>query len=76
MIPKVNLKRSNSFFKGNDKLHSGEIPVIDSSVLISKGELLKGQLCKKIVGNSTGGLVHIIWDDCGPERCKNFLSNV
>jgi hypothetical protein len=40
------------------------------------GELLCGVITKSIVGNSAGGLVHIIWKDVGSQACKTFLSNV
>ena len=30
---------------------------------------------KGSVGNSPGGLVHIIWKDLGPKACCDFLSN-
>ena len=33
--------------------------------------MTKGQ-----VGNTGGGIVHIIWKEYGPEACKNFLSQV
>ena len=30
---------------------------------------------KKII-NSTGGLIHIIFNDCGPESAKTFIDNI
>jgi DNA-directed RNA polymerase II subunit RPB1 len=33
-----------------------------------------GGLCKRTVGNASGGLVHIIWNDYGPDQCRRFLS--
>jgi DNA-directed RNA polymerase II subunit RPB1 len=34
-----------------------------------------GVLVKKYVGATGGGLVHIIWKDCGPEVCNKWMSN-
>lgn len=47
----------------------------DKNVLVKNGELLSGLVVKKIVGAQPGGLVHIVWKDLGPERCKLFMSD-
>ena len=39
------------------------------------GELLSGVFNKPIVGSSGGGIIHIIWKECGPRACSDFLSN-
>jgi len=46
----------------------------DKNIMISNGEILCGVLCKAQVGNTGGGIVHIIWKEFGSEICKNFLS--
>lgn len=43
-------------------------------VLIQNGELLTGTLCKKTLGASQGSLIHIIWNEEGPEAARAFLS--
>ena len=32
-------------------------------------------MTKSIVGNSSGGLVHTIWKEHGPESTRDFMSN-
>jgi DNA-directed RNA polymerase II subunit RPB1 len=65
VIPKVNhVKKDNDW-----DCHK------DSNVLIKDGELLCGIMSKKIVGSGGGGLVHIVWRDCGPYANRDFMSN-
>ena len=47
---------------------------VDAQVVIQKGELLAGTLCKKSLGASAGGLVHVIWMEFGPDAARAFLS--
>jgi DNA-directed RNA polymerase II subunit RPB1 len=46
----------------------------DKNILIQNGELLCGQVTKAQVGNTGGGLVHIIWKEHGAEGVRTFLS--
>ncbi|CAG8507263.1 425_t:CDS:2 [Diversispora eburnea] len=46
----------------------------DTKVLIEDGELLCGIVCKKTVGTSQQGLVHVIMQELGPEKAKDFLN--
>ena len=48
----------------------------DKNIRIVNGEILCGQMTKGQVGNTGGGLVHIIWKEFGSESCKAFLSQV
>ncbi|KAI8822772.1 hypothetical protein BJ741DRAFT_644031 [Chytriomyces cf. hyalinus JEL632] len=48
----------------------------DTRVLILNGQLLTGYLSKKTVGTSSGGLVHVIYMDFGPEAARDFLDHV
>ena len=47
----------------------------DSTVVIRRGHLLSGALCKKTLGTSSGGLVHVICLEHGAERAAEFLSH-
>ncbi|TVU00263.1 hypothetical protein EJB05_54316 [Eragrostis curvula] len=47
----------------------------DTMVRIEKGELLSGTLCKKILGTSTGSLIHVIWEEVGPDAARKFLGH-
>jgi len=44
-------------------------------VLIENGELLTGIICKKTVGASQGGLLHVIFREYGPQVSAEFLTN-
>ncbi|KAJ3380579.1 DNA-directed RNA polymerase II subunit rpb1 [Chytriomyces hyalinus] len=44
----------------------------DTRVLILKCQLLTGYLSKKTVGTLSGGLVHVIYMDFGPEAARDF----
>jgi DNA-directed RNA polymerase II subunit RPB1 len=45
-------------------------------VIIQDGQVLAGTLCKKTLGASAGGLVHITWMEYGPEAARALLSQV
>jgi len=47
----------------------------DLEVLIQKGDILKGIIDNKTVGQSRGGLVHTIWLEHGTERTRQFLTD-
>ena len=48
----------------------------DTKVRIEGGELLSGIIDKKTVGISDGGIIHVMFNDLGPERTKTFLNLV
>lgn len=74
IIPKgLNLKRDAAIASKNKK-DNPDFPASDCKVIIQDGEILGGQICKKTVGSSGGGLIHLIWLDYGPEVCRNFIS--
>ena len=70
-LPPVNLKRSAAWYKDGEP---DNMSPVDSQVVIHKGELLAGTLCKKSLGASAGGLVHVIWMEFGPDAARGFLS--
>lgn len=69
VLPKIQYVRYNETSKAHNWASA-----TDKNVLIQNGELLCGQLTKGQVGNTGGGLVHIIWKEYGSEACKAFLS--
>lgn len=73
IIPSVNLVGYHSAHPDNE---TGDMSPGDTKVLIEDGLLLCGTLCKRTVGNSPGGLVHVIWNEHGPEVTGNFFNNV
>ena len=42
---------------------------------VLSGELLCGALCKKSLGTSSGGLIHVIYNDFGPDAAVQFISD-
>ena len=61
-------------------LHSAEektdIPLKDGGLLIQSGQLMYGLLKKKWVGAGAGGIVHISFNELGPEGAMAFLNSV
>eukprot|EP00446_Apocalathium_sp_SHHI-4_P036444 CAMPEP_0177312394 /NCGR_PEP_ID=MMETSP0368-20130122/10862_1 /TAXON_ID=447022 ORGANISM="Scrippsiella hangoei-like, Strain SHHI-4" /NCGR_SAMPLE_ID=MMETSP0368 /ASSEMBLY_ACC=CAM_ASM_000363 /LENGTH=1657 /DNA_ID=CAMNT_0018771443 /DNA_START=18 /DNA_END=4992 /DNA_ORIENTATION=+ len=45
----------------------------DCRVVIQNGELLCGIVCKKTIGANSGGLLHLIWLDNGPDLPERAL---
>ncbi|VFR02519.1 unnamed protein product [Cuscuta campestris] len=73
IIPKtINLLRYSSWHSDSEK---GYITPGDTQVRIEKGELLTGTLCKKSLGTSTGSLIHVIWEEVGPDAARKFLGH-
>ena len=52
----------------------GFSPLVDDGLLISSGELMYGLLNKKSVGASGGGVIHIIFNEKGPEAAVKFFN--
>ncbi|KKF97222.1 DNA-directed RNA polymerase II subunit rpb1 [Ceratocystis platani] len=51
-------------------------PLADDGVLVQSGELLYGLLTKKTVGASSGGIVHLAYNELGPGGAMAFLVGV
>ncbi|KAJ6145346.1 hypothetical protein N7470_009241 [Penicillium chermesinum] len=49
-------------------------PLNDGGCLIHGGELLYGMLLKKIVGATGGGVIHVIFNEYGPDQTVNFFT--
>lgn len=49
-------------------------PLNDDGVLIDDGELMFGLLAKKNVGASAGGIIHIIFNEQGPDAAMAFFN--
>ncbi|KAK3424808.1 hypothetical protein EUGRSUZ_F01570 [Eucalyptus grandis] len=73
IIPKqINLLRNSAWHSESEP---GFITPGDTQVRIEKGELLSGTLCKKTLGTSTGSLIHVIWEEVGPDAAQKFLGH-
>lgn len=49
-------------------------PDHDTGLLVHGGELMFGLLSKKFVGQSHSSLIHIIFNEKGPQRCLEFFN--
>jgi DNA-directed RNA polymerase II subunit RPB1 len=69
LLPDVDVVGASTQAGGRDNADPG-----DSRVLIQGGHLLSGVVCKKTVGTSGGGLVHVICRDHGPGAITRFFN--
>ena len=67
--PTLNFYGKHSTHSDSDKDNVG-----DTEVVIEDGALLAGIICKKSVGASAGGIIHLIWNDYGTDAAKNFFN--
>ncbi|KNC87399.1 hypothetical protein SARC_00490 [Sphaeroforma arctica JP610] len=48
----------------------------DSKVLVINGRLMSGLICKKTIGSSGGGLIHVMFMEHGPEKTRHFFDSI
>lgn len=53
---------------------SSDFPLDDGGIRIHNGDLVYGLLTKKIVGASAGGIIHITYNELGPQAAMGFLN--
>ena len=70
-LPPVNLERRAAWYRDGE---AEAMSPVDAQVIIQGGELVAGTLCKKTLGASPGGMVHVVWMEHGPEAARAFLS--
>lgn len=56
-------------------LTKSEMSPTDTKVLIARGEMLTGMLCKKTMGASGNSLIHTIFIDGGPDAAAALINN-
>ena len=71
ILPNINLHRFTPQHTSDD---TNSFSVNDSEVIIKNGKLLTGQICKKTIGATEGGIIHITWLDCGSMAANDFIS--
>jgi len=71
ILPGINLHRFTPQHMPED---TTSFSVNDSEVFIKNGKLLTGQICKKSIGATEGGIIHITWLDCGSTAANDFIS--
>ncbi|KYR01974.1 RNA polymerase II largest subunit [Tieghemostelium lacteum] len=72
IIPDINLF---SFTGTHNDKETSEISPEDTRVIIDRGELLAGILCKKSLGTAHGSIIHVIMNEHGHEYCRNFIDH-
>jgi len=73
-LPRINMDRRAG---GHDERRDTRpISYNDTKVFIENGELMAGILCKRSVGKVSGGLIHTIYHEFGPEPTKSFIFNL
>ena len=63
IIPNINITKTTGALGGKNK------------IIINKGQFEKGVLDKSLLGPKSQGLVHIIHNDYGPDKTREFLDN-
>lgn len=74
ILPDVNCVKYSST-RGSYKNEKPGLSASDTEVIIENGVHLAGILDKNTVGKSEGGLIHVIWIECGPEASKFFINH-
>jgi DNA-directed RNA polymerase II subunit RPB1 len=73
ILPKINLWNKSDNVINGDNI---DFSYNDAYIHISDGELLSGILCKKTLGPTAGGVIHVTWIEYGPELTSLFITNV
>eukprot|EP00850_Spirogloea_muscicola_P018640 SM000173S03009 [mRNA] locus=s173:142606:150701:- [translate_table: standard] len=74
IIPRpINLIRTCAWHPDKEPGHASPG---DTLVRIERGELVTGIICKRTVGTSGGSLIHVIWEEVGPDAARKFLGHV
>jgi len=72
IMPRINVL---GFHATHPDGEQGDMSPGDTRVLIEDGDLLAGILCKKTVGAAAGGIIHVIFNEHGPEAARDFFNN-
>lgn len=64
----------NRLMSAHSDKYDNKFNPYDTVILIEKGELIQGTVCKKTVGNPSGGLVHVITNEYGCYETMKFFN--
>lgn len=73
LLPRLNIRNKS---EGALEKDNPDFSLNDCHVNISHGELITGSLCKKTLGPSAGGLVHLTWMEHGPDATRALINNI
>jgi DNA-directed RNA polymerase II subunit RPB1 len=72
ILPPISLKYTTGLFN-----HDNEDKETSNNVLeIRNGEYIRGQMEKKVLGNTTKGMIHRIYNDYGHKAATEFIDNL
>ena len=69
-LPKVHLFK---FANGHPDDEDDELSPGDTRVIIDNGELVAGMLDKKTLGPTSGGIIHLAFNEFGPAGARAFI---
>jgi DNA-directed RNA polymerase II subunit RPB1 len=67
IIPKINMEKKNQSYDYQSNFMN--------KVIIKDGNIIDGVFDKQILGTKEQGIVHIVFNEYGPERTKKFLDD-
>jgi DNA-directed RNA polymerase II subunit RPB1 len=77
ILPKtLQLGQKNSDWHNEDIETTPGFSICDTEIIIRNGELLCGTLCKKTLGASSCGIIHLLWLEQGDEVAARFISDI
>lgn len=71
-MPIISLTAKSKIHPKKENFHAGFAPT-DTEVIIDQGQVLAGILDGNILGRSQGGVIHLTWNDYGPECARDFI---
>ena len=72
IMPNISLKYKTKSFKADKDKYETSNNVLE----INNGKFVRGFLDKKILGGSTSGLIHRIFNDSGNLHARDFIDNL
>eukprot|EP00924_Labyrinthula_sp_SR-Ha-C_P008403 augustus_masked-scaffold_11-processed-gene-12.79-mRNA-1 protein AED:0.00 eAED:0.00 QI:0/-1/0/1/-1/1/1/0/1836 len=73
LVPKINLIRKSNGHKDSERFPQDLVPN-DTYVYIKEGEIICGCIDKKTLGASGGGLIHVVFNEHGPEVTRIMMN--
>ncbi len=75
--PLATFKRKNTTYTGPE-LISSVFPLMNhkAGISVNNGELVSGRLKKSAFSAASEGIIHVIYNEYGPERCGQFINDV
>ena len=75
ILPRVNLIRMSKLHKETEQFPDELVPH-DTYVYIKEGEVLSGTIDKNTLGTGAGGLIHVVFNEHGPETIRVLFNQI